>query len=58
MSYQWVYASGASWVPFDTKSQLHIEDIWRRASATWIYIGSFRDSAYVDGPNLYVHYLG
>ncbi|KAI9020024.1 hypothetical protein CLU79DRAFT_756802 [Phycomyces nitens] len=58
MAYEWVYASGAVWVPFDLQSQSNIEGVWKRAEATWIYVGSFRDKAYINGPELYVHYLG
>ncbi|KAG0173736.1 hypothetical protein DFQ28_009112, partial [Apophysomyces sp. BC1034] len=58
MTFEWVYASGAIWVPFDTKSQQQIEDVWRHHTASYIYIGSFRAEAYVNGPGLYVHFSG
>ncbi|KAI8331958.1 hypothetical protein BC941DRAFT_438065 [Chlamydoabsidia padenii] len=58
MSYQWCYAAGSYWIPFDKSTQCAIENLWRQSSAAWIYVGTFRDKAYVNGPGLYIHYAG
>ncbi|KAI8066550.1 hypothetical protein BC940DRAFT_302427 [Gongronella butleri] len=54
----WYYSAGSTWVPFDTQSQKRIENLWRTAGAAWLYVGSFRGNAYVNGPSLCINYNG
>ncbi|ORX62628.1 hypothetical protein DM01DRAFT_1330758 [Hesseltinella vesiculosa] len=55
---KWFYSAGSAWVPFDAQSTRQIETLWRNARAAWIYVGSFRAQAYVNGPGLSVNYNG
>jgi hypothetical protein len=48
MAVDWVYASGSSWVSFDSASQKLIETLWTRDGATWINCYSFQGPVYID----------
>ncbi|RCH79450.1 hypothetical protein CU098_006585, partial [Rhizopus stolonifer] len=48
MAVQWVYASGSSWLTFDSTTQKIIESLWKSDAATWINCQAFRDLVYID----------
>ncbi|KAI9247034.1 hypothetical protein BY458DRAFT_484327 [Sporodiniella umbellata] len=56
MTIQWVYASGSSWICFDSTTQELIEFLWKNNAATWINCQTFHDTVYVDTTEMVLHY--
>lgn len=56
MTTQWVYASGSTWVSFDSTAQQIIESLWKRNVATWINCQPFHGMVYIDTSEMVLHY--
>ncbi|KAI7877965.1 hypothetical protein K492DRAFT_171295 [Lichtheimia hyalospora FSU 10163] len=58
VSYRWLYQAGNQWVPFDPKSNLVIEDIWRSNRSHTVYIACLGGDATIHPNQLHMEYQG
>ncbi|KAI8891312.1 hypothetical protein K501DRAFT_166477 [Backusella circina FSU 941] len=59
-SVQWVYAIGSAWIPFDSITQSHIEQLWKSNASDWIPSANynFYGPVYIDIPHLWLLHHG